>query len=598
MHEATLVGVQSHPPVGAMLTITPPLPQRSSATRVVVHGNVALGFAWRDGVADPRRRRMAAPAFQRFELKQLPLTYRAAANETGARSELTVRVGDVAWAERPTLFGAAPTERAYTLDVDEQGRNFVVFGDGVRGARLPSGVNNVRATYRKGLGKDGNVAADKLTQLMHAAARPEERQQSARRPQGGTDPGAGKAGAADACRSSTRTLGRAVSLLDYEDFARALQRHRQGAGAGAAAARRPDHCDHHCRTGRCRRSPPASPVWINLLGALTPERRSACRRACCSRSRAQHVPSRPQGEARPGLRGKGGARRGRGGIARAVSLSTHARSGQPVQQSDVIAVAQAVPGVVAVDLDALYGGTATAAQTSESQSDAAARLAHAREAGVARAGRTAHARIRIRSTSWRRWHELADRRSPLCAAAGGLPRARRAAGRAAARAARRASPQEFAALEENVEQLYDDQFIETCADWVAPYIGDLIGYRPLHGVAPTVASPRAEVANTIALSPAQGHGADARAAGARRHRLAGARGRVLRAARHHAIHEPRPAARAGHRGPALHAGACSSRAARSTPSRTPPRCAGRRAAPGATTFRTSASSCGGCSRCG
>ncbi|MGO4438262.1 hypothetical protein [Rhizobium sp. RAF56] len=57
--------------------------------------------------------------------------------------------------------------------------------------------------------------------------------------------------------------------------------------------------------------------------------------------------------------------------------------------------------------------------------------------------------------------------------------------------------QQFAALEENVEQLYDDQFIETCADWVAPYIGDLIGYRPLHGVAPKIASPRAEVANTI-----------------------------------------------------------------------------------------------------
>jgi hypothetical protein len=57
--------------------------------------------------------------------------------------------------------------------------------------------------------------------------------------------------------------------------------------------------------------------------------------------------------------------------------------------------------------------------------------------------------------------------------------------------------QEFEALEENVEQLYDDQFIETCAEWVAPYIGDLIGYRPLHGVASAIASSRAEVANTI-----------------------------------------------------------------------------------------------------
>jgi hypothetical protein len=57
--------------------------------------------------------------------------------------------------------------------------------------------------------------------------------------------------------------------------------------------------------------------------------------------------------------------------------------------------------------------------------------------------------------------------------------------------------QEFEALEDNIEELYDDQFIETCADWVAPYIGDLIGYRALHGMAPAVASPRAEVAHTI-----------------------------------------------------------------------------------------------------
>jgi hypothetical protein len=52
-------------------------------------------------------------------------------------------------------------------------------------------------------------------------------------------------------------------------------------------------------------------------------------------------------------------------------------------------------------------------------------------------------------------------------------------------------------LAESLDQAYDDQFVETCADWVAPYIGDLIGYRTLHGVVPRVASPRAEVANTI-----------------------------------------------------------------------------------------------------
>jgi hypothetical protein len=57
--------------------------------------------------------------------------------------------------------------------------------------------------------------------------------------------------------------------------------------------------------------------------------------------------------------------------------------------------------------------------------------------------------------------------------------------------------QQTAVLEEDLAQLYDNQFIETCDDWAVPYIGDLIGWRQLHGVAPKIASPRAEVANTI-----------------------------------------------------------------------------------------------------
>jgi hypothetical protein len=59
-------------------------------------------------------------------------------------------------------------------------------------------------------------------------------------------------------------------------------------------------------------------------------------------------------------------------------------------------------------------------------------------------------------------------------------------------------------LEEDLAQLYDDQFIETCAPWVAPYIGDLIGYRPLHGVVPRISSPRAEIANTISYRRRKG----------------------------------------------------------------------------------------------
>ena len=58
--------------------------------------------------------------------------------------------------------------------------------------------------------------------------------------------------------------------------------------------------------------------------------------------------------------------------------------------------------------------------------------------------------------------------------------------------------------EESLAQCYDDLFIETCADWVVPYIGDLIGYRSLHSAAARIASPRAEVAHTIALRRRKG----------------------------------------------------------------------------------------------
>ncbi len=60
-------------------------------------------------------------------------------------------------------------------------------------------------------------------------------------------------------------------------------------------------------------------------------------------------------------------------------------------------------------------------------------------------------------------------------------------------------------LDDAFAALYDDQFIETCAPWVVPYIGDLIGYRPIQGsAAPTALTPRAEVANTIGFRRRKG----------------------------------------------------------------------------------------------
>ncbi len=64
--------------------------------------------------------------------------------------------------------------------------------------------------------------------------------------------------------------------------------------------------------------------------------------------------------------------------------------------------------------------------------------------------------------------------------------------------------EQIEAVSYDLDRLYDDQFIETCAPWVIPYIGDLIGYQTINGVSAAVDDPRAEVANTISMRRRKG----------------------------------------------------------------------------------------------
>ena len=65
-------------------------------------------------------------------------------------------------------------------------------------------------------------------------------------------------------------------------------------------------------------------------------------------------------------------------------------------------------------------------------------------------------------------------------------------------------------VEDDIFQLYENWFIETCEDWVVPYLGELIGYEPVHEAGEPASGtsrqdqlrnkvliPRREVANTI-----------------------------------------------------------------------------------------------------
>jgi hypothetical protein len=64
--------------------------------------------------------------------------------------------------------------------------------------------------------------------------------------------------------------------------------------------------------------------------------------------------------------------------------------------------------------------------------------------------------------------------------------------------------EQTAVIEEDLAQLYDDLFIETCAEWVVPYIGDLVGARGLFVFPNAPFSQRAQVANTIAYRRRKG----------------------------------------------------------------------------------------------
>lgn len=85
----------------------------------------------------------------------------------------------------------------------------------------------------------------------------------------------------------------------------------------------------------------------------------------------------------------------------------------------------------------------------------------------------------------------------------------------ALRALLRVMAEQADVVEADLAQMYENCFIETCADWAVPYIGDLVGYRPVTDAGDPaqkespaarnrILMPRTEIANTIALRRRKG----------------------------------------------------------------------------------------------
>jgi hypothetical protein len=356
-YPVTLHAVASDTKGHLELAVKPPLPDALARGSVVVFGNVSLA-SHGETVSEVLGSGNAGATFQRFELTQQPLTHRAAPTDVGVKAELTVRVNDLAWEPGPTLFGAGARDQRYALQTDEQGRDFVTFGDGGRGARLPTGSNNVRARYRRGLGTEGNVGPEKLTQL---SARPLG-VKSVTNPlaaEGGTDPESIET-ARRSIPLGTRTLGRAVSLLDYEDFARAFAGIAKAQALVLNLSHGPAIAVTIAGPGGATLTE-SSPVWRNLLAAL---------RASGDPNVELRLLGAALGTFRLGVRVRCDPRHDSEQVLARVEAALRSRYSfeardlsAPIFESDVVATAQGVAGVIAVDLTALYGGTAPVEQT-------------------------------------------------------------------------------------------------------------------------------------------------------------------------------------------------------------------------------------------
>jgi len=165
---------------------------------------------------------------QKLELKQKPLTYTSAATSSGTKSTLEVRVNDLLWEEVSTLNGVPPEKRVYITRIADDGKVTVQFGDGINGARLPTGVENIVATYRVGTSLDGMLKAGQISTLM---TRPlGVREVSNPLPSTGADNPEKLDRARRNAPLTVLTFDRIVSLSDFEDFANAF------AGIGKAQA--------------------------------------------------------------------------------------------------------------------------------------------------------------------------------------------------------------------------------------------------------------------------------------------------------------------------------------------------------------------------
>jgi Baseplate J-like protein len=151
---------------------------------------------------------------QSFQLAKSPVTYLASGSAYASTIVLTVN--GLPWTEVPSFYNQGASAQVFVARQDAKQNTHVDFGDGVNGTLVPTGTNNIVATYRFG-GGASSPAAGKLTVL----AKSFPGLQSVVNPvavAGGSDPDPASLVRQYAPRS-VLTFGRAVGVFDYQAIA-------------------------------------------------------------------------------------------------------------------------------------------------------------------------------------------------------------------------------------------------------------------------------------------------------------------------------------------------------------------------------------------
>ena len=340
-----LVEIESYSTMS--LVLKEPLAHRYNRATVTINANIARGTHGETKMEILGSGNAAIP-FQKFYLKQKPLTYISSASAKGIATSLEVRVDGILWKKVSTFHNRTSEERIYISRIEDDGTTYIRFGNGITGARLPLGVENVLATYRVGIGVEGIVKADQLSLLMS----PQLGIKSVTNPlptSGAENPESLESIAHNAPLTVV-TLDRIVSIEDYEYFAHAF------AGIGKARADllwKGENRTVHLTLASANQSSIESILKAHLKKAIN-EARHTNYPVIISSYKSTYFDIKARIKAHPDYLFDTVVIQVKEALGTAYGFEART-FGQGVTPSELIAVIQSVEGVIAVDLDELGG---------------------------------------------------------------------------------------------------------------------------------------------------------------------------------------------------------------------------------------------------